>query len=153
MEDKTQGEEQTMLGKALDLLNKAVKADPDAMHQLVNYRVECLDSVAQDTPIVTRKGSDDRRRFGVVGLINALVQEKDEDGSARRVGARWDPHYGTLIGFEIVDEKEEKAQKQAIAEQLGVTRMKNTLELAEERKRHEEERRRHEAAKRSEGKE
>ena len=83
---------------ALEVLNRATKADPQAMRELVAARMPCNAALRDDPTIqVSGSGSDDAE-VGLLGIINGMFGI-DEDG--------WGPlgavmNNGALIGFERV---------------------------------------------------
>lgn len=69
-----------MTNKTVDCLNKAFKADPDAIHALMVNRVPCNTDLANDEHVfvsVNKILSDKSYTVGVLGLINGILSAND----------------------------------------------------------------------------
>ena len=58
--------------QAIAVLNRALEADPDAMRDLVNRRVECNEKLASDESIQVGQYAPGRYRVGLLGIVNGL---------------------------------------------------------------------------------
>ncbi len=94
------------VNRALDLLNDALRRDPEAMTRLINLRAECNDSLAGH-PLIQVGIYGGVYRIGVLGLLNAALG----DSPTGVIGARGttDPATGLFIRIkEFVDLRQEK---------------------------------------------
>lgn len=57
----------------VDVLNRAFKADPDALQSLVFSRVNCNDTLAKDPTICVY--GDNEYTVGLVGILNGICTE------------------------------------------------------------------------------
>ena len=55
----------------VDLLNEALKLDPDAIQKLIEIRVSCNKSLADHPTIRVR--NDDGDKVGLLGILNGLT--------------------------------------------------------------------------------
>ena len=65
-----------MTNKTVDCLNKAFKADPDAIHALMVNRVPCNTDLANDEYVMISANkilSDESYTVGTLGLINGIL--------------------------------------------------------------------------------
>lgn len=78
-----------MIDKIVDLLNEAVKADPEAVAALLEQRVPCHNRALGDHPDFTVQSGKDWDMFGALGLVNGICSrltgevvcaQYDEDG-------------------------------------------------------------------------
>ncbi len=82
---------------AVDVLNRAVRADPDAVAELVCARVPCNLSLAKDPTIqVHADGDGGTYRAGLLGIVNGIFGV-DSDGWGP-ITAKFDDR-GKLEGF------------------------------------------------------
>lgn len=58
--------------RVLEVLNRAVEADPEAMHSLIEHRVYCNDRLAVDPDIQVAVQPDHKQTVGLLGLLNGL---------------------------------------------------------------------------------
>jgi hypothetical protein len=66
--------------KVVDVLNRALKADPDAINDLFQYRVVCNSKLGEDPIIQVRyHRKSDGSSISALGLINGILGT-DEDG-------------------------------------------------------------------------
>lgn len=75
----------------VERLNAMVKADPQAMHALVEHRVPCDEKIVTDSPAVPTQGS--LLSLGMLGVINGLMPE------GYKIVARFDDKTEKLIDF------------------------------------------------------
>ncbi len=61
---------QVTIDQVIELLNAAVKADPEAMHQLIEARVPCNKWLAQHPTIQVVAGQDPSHQVGLLGILN-----------------------------------------------------------------------------------
>lgn len=61
--------------RIVDVLNKALTLDPEAMTALVNMRVPCNEALAQHPTIEVLQQEDSTYRVGLVGILNGICRE------------------------------------------------------------------------------
>lgn len=70
--------ESISIDDALEVLNRMLTIDPDAMRALVNYKVRCNDALVDDPEIQVSLGDACFYRVGCLGLINGLFGSNDD---------------------------------------------------------------------------
>ena len=58
---------------AIEVLNRALKADPEAVQALIEYRHPCNNDMAHDPTIQCEEPISNTYRVGVLGLINGII--------------------------------------------------------------------------------
>lgn len=58
--------------RVLEVLNRAIEADPEAMHNLIEHRVYCNDKLAVDPDIQVAIQPDNEQTVGLLGILNGL---------------------------------------------------------------------------------
>ncbi len=58
--------------QAVDVLNRALEADPVCLNQLLNTRIRCNKALVDD-PTIQVAAKDDHFTLGPIGLINGIV--------------------------------------------------------------------------------
>ena len=94
------------VNQALDILNDALRRDPEAITRLVNMRAECNDSLAAH-PMIQVGVYGGAHRVGILGLLNAALG----DSPSGVIGARGttDSATGLFIRVkEFVDLRKQK---------------------------------------------
>jgi len=66
------------LDKAIETLNRFVRADPEAMRLLIETRVPCNETLAND-PTCQVSGWDGTVKVGLLGILNGLYGTYDEE--------------------------------------------------------------------------
>lgn len=66
------------IDRATEVLNRALKKDPEAIVNLINYRFECNYELAED-PTIQVLNNDGNYKVGLLGIINGILGV-DEDG-------------------------------------------------------------------------
>ena len=64
----------------VEVLNRAVRKDPQAMDWLFEYRVECNEGIVKDPTICARVKKGQAPSLGVLGLINGFVGQHQNGG-------------------------------------------------------------------------
>ena len=64
---------------AINALNTMVEADREAIENLLNYRVECNEAMA-DHPTVQVMADNHKFKVGLLGIINGIFGAKDGIG-------------------------------------------------------------------------
>lgn len=86
----------------VDMLNRAVWADRDAISALVNHRVPCNEALANDPTIQVGLTSfhgiksDAKNSVGLLGLLNGIAALEDPN---KRIGAALDAPHGKVRYF------------------------------------------------------
>lgn len=94
--------ENITIDEALEVLNRALKADPVAMTALFGHRVGCNKKLGEDPEVQCwdfKKMTHEEYDVGVMGIINGLFGvDKNNIGS---ICALWND--GCLLAFKRVD--------------------------------------------------
>jgi hypothetical protein len=87
--------------RAVNILNQAYRADPEAISKMFAQRYSCNDNLA-DHPTIEVAGGDDAPHVGVIGIINGIVA----DITGEKVAVIYDER--GLAGFTVYLKKSEK---------------------------------------------
>jgi len=103
--------ESVTLDEVLEVLNRIVKTDPQAAHDLVETRVGCNDALAKDPTIqVVEKGvpmlgtTKKLYSVGLLGVLNGIFGAHDDGWGAIQVTMEDD---GTVVGFSLTKQAKE----------------------------------------------
>lgn len=58
--------------KAVAVLNRALESDNSAITELVNHRVVCNETLANDPDVIVGLNAENKTHVGALGLINGL---------------------------------------------------------------------------------
>lgn len=61
----------------LEVLNRALETDRNAIQWLFTYRVECNQELAEDPTIQVRSRDDTKCSLAVIGLLNGILSALD----------------------------------------------------------------------------
>ena len=104
--------ESVTIDEALELLNRANEADPDAMRALVDARVPCNQKLADD-PTIQVGRYQGSHRVGVLGILCGLFGVDDESWGA--IGAELDVKTKRVARFVRTTDP----RKQQVPDRLG----------------------------------
>ena len=93
--------------QAVEVLNRAQKADPVAMHNLVSHRVICTRELTGDPTIQTGALGIGIHEVGMLGIINGIF---GVDGSNIGFIAAETSVDGVLMGFRVYGRKTTDAE-------------------------------------------
>jgi hypothetical protein len=62
-----------VLQHAVDVLNRALAADPDAINALFAHRAPCNDELAHDPDVMVRAFDNEPQTVGLLGVINGCI--------------------------------------------------------------------------------
>ena len=65
--------------EVIDLLNEFIVVDPEAIHNLIEQRVECTDRLVKHATILVWQPEGEKPSVGLLGIINGIFG-LDEDG-------------------------------------------------------------------------
>lgn len=65
---------------ALDVLNRALKSDPEAIRQLCVNRTKCNKELSNDPTIQAHKALDNEWQVGLTGILNGLFGIEEKSG-------------------------------------------------------------------------
>jgi len=82
--------------QAVEVLNRAHKADPVAMHNLINNRVLCSEELTEDPTIQVGQITPGLAEVGMLGIINGIFGVNDENIGFIAAETTVD---GMLLGF------------------------------------------------------
>lgn len=100
-------EESVTIDRAVELLNQCFEADPNAMHNLVETRVDCSESLAAH-PTVQVCGKE-TPQVGLLGILNGLFGV-DERGFGP-ITAMYDLETDRLVGFAKTQQPNRRKQE------------------------------------------
>ncbi len=95
----------------VEVLNRALKADPGAINELFDYRVPCNEALTDDPTVQVRSGhglAGQKGTVGVLGLINGLLGV-DENGWGY-VRAVYDNDQKQIVMFELSEKAFEQGE-------------------------------------------
>jgi hypothetical protein len=82
---------------AIEVLNRALAADKDALSMLFGFRTPCNETLAFDPTIQVRCNADETHAIGTLGLINGLFGVDDRNWGHISMVVESD---GTIARFE-----------------------------------------------------
>ncbi len=85
--------------QACEVLNRALEADPKAMHQLLSISIQCNERLGEDPTIICQITEDDQLALGVLGLINGVLGNRS-DGKGPLCGIV-DKDTGAIVRFDV----------------------------------------------------
>jgi len=89
----------------INVLNRALKADPGAVREVFAHRTPCNKDLAHDPTVQVLQCCDGDLTVGALGLINGIVEEM----TGERVVAIYDDVGGNgfeLVRFEVYNESD-----------------------------------------------
>ena len=94
------------IDNAVEVLNRALENDPDAMLALINVRVKCNEKMVNDPTIQVGTYREYDPSFGILGLINGLFGTRDSGGGYIAADCDIDENYNItkIIGFRRLSE-------------------------------------------------
>lgn len=100
--------------RAFRVLNEALMADPEAIHQLVDRRVLCCRKLAEHPTIqVTEDLGDGSHAVGFLGLLNGIFV-RDPETADGAIAGQFDRETGKLVGFQAYQVKDAEPAEEAL---------------------------------------